>query len=273
MLSSLTNSIRQMRSRDDMSAMFDILADLNPQQRATIKHRYQFLMAEYRYRCFIYMLLFYVLRTTITVGGLAVPSLLSLTVPAESQALLHWVTWGLSLAVTTANGLVTLFKIDKRYFMVHAIAESLRSETWQYLSLAGRYAGKEGEYAATHPNQFMYYTSRMEKIRMRHIDDEYTKQADGSSEKENTAGRDAQRQSVSSVPSPPAGKNMITPSSYRRESEYTVDSNDEVPLSAVRRTPAMPAGGSARHTVLPLPQEMPSIAIVEVGTGVPARNV
>lgn len=261
-----------MRSRDDMSSMFELLNELTPQQRATIGYRYQFLMNEYRWRCFIYTLLFYLLRTTITVGGLAVPSLLSLSVPPESQSLVHWVTWGISLAVTTANGFVTLFKIDKRYFLVHAIAESLRTETWQYLSLAGRYAGKPGEHEATHSNQYMYYTSRMEKIRMRHIDEEYTKQAEDSSSDGDKSG--SQKTNVTSVPSPPIGKNLITPTTaHRRESEYTVESHDEVPVHASRRGTTMPTDGSTRNHVLPVSQEMSPIAIVDMGTGIQPRNI
>jgi hypothetical protein len=173
-----------MRSVDDLDTMFDSLGDLTLQQRAAIKERYRFLMAEYSWRCRFYTVLFYVLRTTMTVGSLAVPAMLSLN-NLEDQAAkgLYWGTWGLSLAVTTANGLLTLFKLDKRFFMLHAVAEKLRSETWQYLTLSGRYSGHYGGLRPTHRNQYVYYTYKIEKIRMQHINDEYVRPAGDADDK------------------------------------------------------------------------------------------
>lgn len=262
-----------MRSLDDMTAMFDLLKDLSDQQRSTIKARYRFLMAEYRRRCRLYTILFYVLRTTITVGSLAVPGLLSLTVPPESQDLLRWLTWSISLAVTTANGLVTLFKVDKRFFLVHAIAENLRTETWQYLSLAGHYSGHKGGFKPTHVNQYVFYTTRLERIRMNHIEDEYQKQAESAQEKEadkNASGTPAIP--ASSVPSPANTKNLQTPAPRRRESESTIGSNDEVSVSS-SSGPAVPAGGDARQSILRAASGVPALTVVEMGTPVQSGSI
>jgi len=256
----------RMRSLDDLSAMIDQLTGLTLQQRATIKQRYRFLMAEYRYRCRFYTILFYLLRSTITVGSLAVPGLLSLTVPAESQDLLRWLTWSISLAVTTANGLVTLFKVDKRFFMIHAIAENLRTETWQYLALAGRYSGHQGGSPPTHANQYVIYTTRMERIRMRHIDEEYTRQAEEAQEekKDSTA---ATAQTTTN------GRTVLSPAQpQRRESESTVGSNDEMSVSSSGRT-AMPAPGNGQQSVLPAASAMPAITVDELGTTVSPQQV
>lgn len=158
--------------------MFDELTDLTLQQRDTLKGRYRFLLMEYRRRCCIYSFLFYSLRMTMTVGSLVVPALLSLKAGPDNDEKLYWFTWAVSLAVTTANGLTTLFKLDKRFFMLHAVAEKLRSETWQYLALSGRYSGHYGGFKPTHKNQYVYYMSQVEKIRMKHIDEEFIRQAD-----------------------------------------------------------------------------------------------
>ncbi len=169
---------RALQTRDDLSPMFDELIDLTVQQRDTLKERYRFLLAEYRRRCCVYSFLFYSLRMTMTVGSLVVPALLSLKAGPENDERLYWFTWAVSLAVTTANGLTTLFKLDKRFFMLHAVAEKLRSETWQYLALSGRYSGHFGGYKPTHKNQYVYYMSQVEKIRMKHIDEEFIRQAE-----------------------------------------------------------------------------------------------
>lgn len=246
-----------MRSVDDMDAMFDALGDLTLQQRASIKERYRFLMAEYRWRCRVYTWMFYVLRITMTVGSLAVPAMLSLNnLQDEIAKGLYWGTWGLSLAVTTANGLITLFKLDKRFFMLHAVAERLRSETWQYLSLSGRYSGHYGGVKPTHRNQYVYYTYKIEKTRMQHIDDEYVRPAGDNENKKVAApansgsggdgdgGSDSGRHSSVSqdVPTPPdqaALRSGTTPGPAtairRQESGATIGKGDEIALEIAEK--------------------------------------
>lgn len=205
-----------MRSQDDMDLMFDELTELQPNQRAFIKHRYRFLMEEYRKRAFAHSILFYVMRTTITAGSLAVPALLSL-----QSADIYWFTWALSLAVTTANGITTLFKLETKFFLLHTTMEQIRSETWQFLELSGRYSGHHGNITPSHRNQYMYYCSRIEKIRMRHIGVEYSKHGEQS---ESQQGQPNQN-SATVVPSPPDQAIQIA---VRRDSIRTVgdESND-----------------------------------------------
>lgn len=168
-----------MKYIDDLESSFDSLNDLTEQQRSSIKHRIKFLLQEYRTRSCRYSALFYVTRLMITVGSLAVPALLSINMKPDTEPFLYWLTWSISLAVTTSNGIVTLFKIDKRFFSLHATMERLRSEIWQYLELSGRYSGILGtsHHKPSHSNQYVYFCSQIEKIRMKHIDDEYVKQA------------------------------------------------------------------------------------------------
>jgi hypothetical protein len=169
-----------MQSIDDLESAFNALNDLTVQQRASIKNRLTFLLQEYRRRACCYAVLFYLARLTITVGSLAVPALLSINLKADTDPFLYWFTWSISLAVTTSNGILTLFKIDKRFFSLHATMERLRSETWQYLQLSGRYSGILGtsHHRPTHRNQYVYFCTQIERIRMKHIDDEYVKQAE-----------------------------------------------------------------------------------------------
>jgi hypothetical protein len=243
-----------------MGGMFDRLSGLSDQQRGTIKERYRFLMSEYRRRLWMYAVLFYCLRITMTVGSLTVPALLSLSVAPSQADMLKWLTWAISLAVTTANGLITLFKVDKRFFMLHSVAERLRTETWQYLSLAGRYSGHYGSYKPTHVNQYVYYTSQMEKIRMKHIEEEFIRQADISDPNKNhppptTSAAPPTSQEPNcrahppltavDVPSPADQAALTSPPSRphtcRRESESTVESNDDsivhVPATAAINLP------------------------------------
>lgn len=178
-----------MNNQDDMADMFDSIPGLTTLQRESAKARYRFLLTEYRWRSWQYAILFYVFRITMTVGSLTVPALLSLKVDGSAgEAALYWITWATSLAVTTSNGLMTLFKLDKRFFMLHGVAERLRTETWQYLTLAGRYSGHYGDDAPTHSNQYVYYCTNIEKIRMRHMDEEYISVAESDSTNKTVQG-------------------------------------------------------------------------------------
>ena len=169
----------KLRHIDDLSEMFASLTDLPEIQRKSLMERYGFMMREYRRRCRFFTFWFYFLRLTMTVGSLTVPAILSIQTTNEMSSATYWFTWALSLAVTTANGIMTLFKLDKRFFALHATMERLRSETWQYLQLSGRYSGLLGSSTiATHANQYVFYCSQLEKIHMRRVDDEYIRNSE-----------------------------------------------------------------------------------------------
>lgn len=253
-----------MRNQDDMTPLFDTLPDLSPYQRAALKERYQFMMRDYRYRTLTYAILFYVLRITMTVGSLTVPALISIktytTTTSDVDSAVYWFTWALSLAVTTANGLMTLFKLDKRYFMIHATAERIRSETWQYISLSGRYSGHYGGLRPTHKNQYIYYFTKLERIRMKHVSDEFVRSpsggvsSGGGSNIESPAGAAAPAAgaggggagvspSNEGVPTPPDQSTLPRrPTGIpRRDSESTVGTDDTaVEVNDEAGAPAVP---------------------------------
>lgn len=270
-----------MRNQDDMTPLFDTLPELTPYQRAALKERYQFMMRDYRYRTLTYAILFYVLRITMTVGSLTVPALISIktytTTTSDIDSAVYWFTWALSLAVTTANGLMTLFKLDKRYFMIHATAERIRSETWQYISLSGRYSGHYGGLRPTHKNQYIYYFTKLERIRMKHVSDEFVRSPSGGvsgggsgSNIESPAAAAAPAAAGAAnegVPTPPdqaALPRRPTGIGPRRDSESTigtddtaVEVNDEetaapaVPLHNGGNRPPLQGAGASGNPVLP----------------------
>ena len=232
--------------------MFDTLTDINEHQRAFIKHRYRFLMNEYRFRARLYATLFYIMRSTITVGSLAVPALLSLQSHASSD--LYWFTWGLSLAVTTANGITTLFKLENKFLNLHTTMENIRTETWQYLELAGRYSGHHGSNHAipTHKNQYVFYCSKIEKIRMKQVGEEYVRHSD--IDQNHTPH--SQLPIPLGVPSP--ADQAITTSKPRRDSEHTIGDDSVIELvpkkqtvSVSIRTGSMPESSETKVHILP----------------------
>jgi hypothetical protein len=163
------------------------IKDLDTTQKKLIEERYICLLAEFQRRAKFYALLFHTCRFIITVGSLIVPALLSIQYvdakttssqmdPQTFAFQIYWTTWVISLLVTTSNGIFTLFKVDKKYFLLHTMLEQLRSEGWQYLELSGKFSGfytpKE---RATHQNQFLYFCHSVEKLKMRQVEEEYYK--------------------------------------------------------------------------------------------------
>jgi len=120
----------------------------------------------------------------ITVGSLFVPALLSIQNSnsvityggANFATDIYWSTFIISLLVTMCNALLTLFKIDKKYYFLNTTLERLRSEGWQYVSLTGRYSGHLiGGAQPTHHNQFVFFMHYIEKFKMKQVEEEYYK--------------------------------------------------------------------------------------------------
>lgn len=172
------------------------LTTLSEYQKNLLSHRYVILINDYEHRCFMVMIFFHISHVIVTVGSLIVPALLSIqytdtkntnTDPATFSFQIYWTTWVVSLLVTIANGVLTLFKIDKKYYFLHTTLEHLRSEGWQFLELSGRYSGfYTPNEAPTHTNQFLYFCHMVEKIKMHQVEEEYYKLSD--SQQQTTQG-------------------------------------------------------------------------------------
>ena len=153
-------------------------------RKNSIRRRFLQLLFEFRDRCYWFSVLYHIGHLIITVGSLIVPALLSVQYNQSSsesfQIRVYWCTWVLSLLVTTFNGILVLFKVDKKYHFLHTTLERLRSEGWQYLELTGRYSGVLTNYAVqpTHDNQYKFFCHYVEKIKLKQIEEEYYKYED-----------------------------------------------------------------------------------------------
>lgn len=178
-------------SYKDRSKFQNLLVNINlsPVQKQIIKTRYLNILENIQKRARNYGIIFYVGHVVITVGSLFVPALLSIQNSDKSYVYqnsnfainVYWATFILSLLVTIFNGILTLFKIDKKYYFLNTTLERLRTEGWQYFSLTGRYSGqllKKRErhgIEPTHRNQFIFFTHYIEKIKMKQVEEEYYK--------------------------------------------------------------------------------------------------
>ena len=183
--SMLTNWItcRPSNDRQRFEAILENI-DLSDVNKQLIQARYITVLESFQKRVKHYSIIFHMGHTIITVGSLFVPALLSIqnsnaTASISSGAFsiqVYWATFIVSLLVTIFNGILTLFKIDKKYYFLNTTLERLRTEGWQYVGLTGRYAGQLiGNSTPTHQNQFVYFTHQIEKIKMKQVEEEYYK--------------------------------------------------------------------------------------------------
>ena len=164
--------------------------NLDELKKIIFEERFLQVLKTFESRCLRLDWFFHTLRILVTVGSLIVPALLSIQYSDTSGGTnikdpdsfayeIYWATWVISLLVTTSNGILSVFKVDKKYYFVHTTMEQLRSEGWQYLELSGRYSGFHTPgIKPTHENQFVYFSHAVEKIKMHQIEEEYFKLTD-----------------------------------------------------------------------------------------------
>ena len=155
---------------------FDVIG-IDNNQKLIIKHRFTSLLEEYGDRSLRYSISFHTLRITITIGSLIVPAILSVQFTGTQTSIsVYWIVWFLSLLVTISNALLTLLKVDKKYYSINTVFHHIVSEGWLYIELSGKYSGfKTPGETPTHKNQFVYFCHSLEKIRMKQVEDEYFK--------------------------------------------------------------------------------------------------
>jgi hypothetical protein len=158
--------------------------DLSPTQKQIIQARYLHILENFQKRTRNHSILFFIGHFIVTVGSLFVPALLSVQNSGSNYTFnitnftvqIYWAAFIISLMVTICNGILTLFKVDKKYYFLNTTLERLRSEGWQYFGLTGRYSGHLiGNRPPTHQNQFVYFTHYIEKIKMKQVEEEYYK--------------------------------------------------------------------------------------------------
>ena len=112
-------------------------------------------------------------RFLVTTGSLLIPALMSIQqIEGTSQQFkdnIYWTTWSLSLAVTTCNGFIQLFSLDKNYFTFSIITEKLKTEGWQFLQLSGKYDDYK-----THKKAFKYFCNNIETLKIKQVMSEFT---------------------------------------------------------------------------------------------------
>ena len=163
-----------------MLILLDELEGLSKFQIETLKNRYISLTEEFSGRATFFAVVFHGGRAIVTIGSLIVPALLSIqntnSITSSTSVDLYWTTWTVSLLVTMFNAILTLFKIDKKYYFLHSVLEHLQSEMWQYIYLTGKY--EDHTIVSTHTNQYIHFCTVMEKLKIKQVQEEFYKVSD-----------------------------------------------------------------------------------------------
>ena len=119
-----------------------------------------------------------ILQSTITVGSILVPALLSteekniITNSTQEEDIiyshnLYWSIWGLSVAVTLSNAIIQLSSLDKKYIVRQIHVSQMKKEGWLFIDKAGDIYEK---FKNKNHNDFItLFWDRIENLRYRQI--------------------------------------------------------------------------------------------------------
>lgn len=116
-----------------------------------------------------------VMTNLVTIAGVLVASLISLEKVVESPNIMFWITWGLSIALTIANKLLYVYNIHKKYVLGIIMLEKYYSEGWSFISGIGRYDDYNFD------SRFKLFTSRIERLKMKSLENAPEVESMGSS--------------------------------------------------------------------------------------------
>ena len=102
---------------------------------------------------------YYGLRLTAALGGVIVPTLVSLDLEGDWGATTRGLSIGLSLLVALAVAVEELMRFGERFRHYRRAVELLKSEGWQYFQLTGPYRRHD-----THESAYRSFASRVEGI-------------------------------------------------------------------------------------------------------------
>lgn len=162
--------------------------------KKALLYRTSSVLDEYTQRAYLYTWVYHGGRSIVTIGSLIVPALLSIQNGGgglNSYANeLYWLTWTTSLLVTMFNGILTLFKIEKKYIYLNTLQEQVRSEGWQFVQLTGKYGGHHySSQISTHKNELIHFTHSLERIKLNQTNEEFWKSQESQTKSPNSSDK------------------------------------------------------------------------------------
>ena len=102
---------------------------------------------------------YYGLRLLAAMGGVIVPTLVSLSASGTSESLLRAATITISLVVALSLAIEELMRFGERFRHYRRTVEVLKSEGWQFFQLTGPYRRR-----SSHQDAYSAFAGRVERI-------------------------------------------------------------------------------------------------------------
>ena len=102
---------------------------------------------------------YYALRLTAALGGVVVPTLVSLNPDGDAGTVVRGLSIALSLLVALAVAVEELMRFGERFRHYRSAVEQLKSEGWQFFQLTGPYRRHD-----THQSAYRSFAARVEGI-------------------------------------------------------------------------------------------------------------
>ena len=160
---------------NNVSEIVDDLDLERPYDKAIIKHRFLDEISFYETKRDHTKKYYNVFRFIVTIGSILLPSILSMgqmdpaKLPRNFDMISYWASWTISLMVTSSNGFLQLFSLDKNYFSYSMVVEQLKTEGWQFFGLSGKYDDFE-----THQQAYKSFSKSVESIKRRQVEQEFS---------------------------------------------------------------------------------------------------
>lgn len=148
--------------------------ELSELQKLQIQERVIYIIEFYKKNRLYYSVCYYGGKSVVTLGSILVPSLMSHDLYNNSTNI-YWFVFIISLFVTIANGFMTAFNIDTKFYVTQNVYFQIQSEFWQYYGLSGKYSGFYVNGILNHSNQTKYFLNNIEKMNINYVERIYSK--------------------------------------------------------------------------------------------------
>ena len=110
-------------------------------------------------------------RIIIAIGSMMLPTLQTIQGSENVKSVdteIYWAAIGTSLSVMIANSFISIFHLDKNFYLYHLTSEKLKALGWKYFELSGEYAHK------SHEENWVKFWNDIEKPKLLQISNEFS---------------------------------------------------------------------------------------------------
>lgn len=94
---------------------------------------------------------YYGLRLVTVVGAVIVPALVSINAVGETQVVVTWLTFAISLVVAVSAAVEGFFRFGERWRHYRSLVEELKAEGWSFHELSGPYREEDARHGSAFP--------------------------------------------------------------------------------------------------------------------------